>query len=534
MTVFEGKGRPVLPVVLLKRVAIATAILAVEAFWTQKTGVNPVLRRMGGVVGNIASVTSVLSWLLFPCLLFSVFIFWPKVRLTISEAASPFSGRRAAAHFGSFAAFAGVTLLLAWGRVGGPMGLPTVVVWLTLGAASLATLARTILPAKVLLGLSSALLVGLGVAIAAYMASRYSQDVWQTHSEIAIGAVRWVLERMGFVVKGNVLGTKKFSVYIASSCSGYEGMGLTLAFSIAWLAWFRREYRFPHALLLLPLGVLISWCLNVVRLALLILIGHMGFREIAIGGFHSQAGWMAFTVIAVAFCAVSDRIPGIGISSIRPIVTVRTTPDPATVYVAPFLVVQLAAMLGTAFSGRFEWLYPIRVLAVAAVVWWYRTEYRTIAFPVGGWMLPAALGIACGVGWALVGLRFPHDAGPLAMAGSISAGWRIVWLFFRGIGAVTIAPFAEELAFRGCLMRRVHGADFENVDPRRAFGGLALSSLSFGLLHGHRWIEGTLAGLLYGGVYSKTRRIGGAIVAHVVTNATLLCVIGATSDWRYW
>src|SRR5581483_603494 len=106
-----------------------------------------------------------------------------------------------------------------------------------------------------------------------------------------------------------VIGTRTFQVEIAAGCSGFEGMGLILAFGIVWLVLFREETRFPQGLLLLPAGVVFIYLLNVVRITVLLLIGNAGASAIALGGFHSQAGWIAFALASLAFCFVARRIP---------------------------------------------------------------------------------------------------------------------------------------------------------------------------------------------------------------------------------
>ena len=69
-----------------------------------------------------------------------------------------------------------------------------------------------------------------------------------------------------------------------SACSGYEGIGLILAFTAGWLWFFRREWRFPRALLLIPLGIAAIWVFNAVRVAGLVLIGVAGAPGIALQG----------------------------------------------------------------------------------------------------------------------------------------------------------------------------------------------------------------------------------------------------------
>ena len=65
----------------------------------------------------------------------------------------------------------------------------------------------------------------------------------------------------------------------------------------------------------------------------------------------------------------------------------------------------------------------------------------------------------------------------------------------RLIGAVITVPIAEELAFRGFLLRRLAGPDFESVPWRNiSWMPLVISSLAFGILHGERWLAGAIAG----------------------------------------
>ena len=96
---------------------------------------------------------------------------------------------------------------------------------------------------------------------------------------------------------------------IAATCSGLEGIGLILAFGAAWLWLFRREFRFPHALLLIPASVVVIFLMNALRITALILIGAAGAPGVAMGGFHSQAGWIAFNAVAAAFALTAQHLP---------------------------------------------------------------------------------------------------------------------------------------------------------------------------------------------------------------------------------
>ena len=68
------------------------------------------------------------------------------------------------------------------------------------------------------------------------------------------------------------------------------------------------------------------------------------------------------------------------------------------------------------------------------------------------------------------------------------------WLAFN---ALALGTLAEELAFRGYLMRRLQATDFAILPLGRfTWFSFVASSLLFGAMHG-RWFAATLAGMLY-------------------------------------
>jgi CAAX prenyl protease-like protein len=100
---------------------------------------------------------------------------------------------------------------------------------------------------------------------------------------------------------------------------------------------------------------------------------------------------------------------------------------------------------------------------------------------------------------------------------------------------VLTVPIAEELAFRGYLARRLVNREFDTV-PFSAVTALSigLSSVAFGLMHGHQWIVGILAGLAYAGVVKWKGRLGDAIVAHATSNILLAIWVLSRGDWAQW
>jgi exosortase/archaeosortase family protein len=102
-----------------------------------------------------------------------------------------------------------------------------------------------------------------------------------------------------------VVGTASFTVQIAPQCSGYEGVGLIVALLTVALWLLRRDLRFPRALVFLPLGMILIWLANAFRIAALVILGTLGYPELAQGAFHSLAGWVLFLLVGMGLIAVA-------------------------------------------------------------------------------------------------------------------------------------------------------------------------------------------------------------------------------------
>ena len=392
----------------------------------------------------------------------------------------------------------------------------------------------------------------LAAGCATFFATEFSRSLWPVATRATFSIVGVLLRLLGPVVADPAhmsIGTRHFTVEIAPECSGLEGVGLMLVFGVAWLTIFRREYRFPQALILLPAGMVFIFLLNSVRIALLILIGNAGAERIATGGFHSQAGWMIFNLAAVGFSLTAGRTKWGGARVTekrtgrdarrqtsqnnpsrhvalpnRALVTEKAPANLAAVWVLPLVALLAAGMAAHAASGDFEWLYPLRFFAVLGVVWRYRAEYREFDWRVG-WQAPA-MGVIVFAIWIVLDRTMPlsSDRMPLALAGAASSA-RIGWIAIRALASSTTVPFAEELAFRGFLLRRL---------PGPLWLGVLLSSVAFGTLHGDRWIAGTVAGVGYALVYLRKGRVSEAIAAHALTNALIAGDVLAAGVWHLW
>src|SRR5262249_44440230 len=150
--------------------------------------------------------------------------------------------------------------------------------------------------------------------------------------------------------------------------------------------------------LLIPAGVTVLFLLNAVRIAALVLIGDAGARQIAVGGFHSQAGWILFNAVAVGFCVTIRNVPWFT----KPeFLKQRSEParyeNPTAAFLIPFLAMAAAGMIAAAASGGFEWLYPLRPIAGAIAAWWFWRRYADLNWRIS-WRAPIA-GAAVFVLW---------------------------------------------------------------------------------------------------------------------------------------
>ncbi|MGV1034433.1 MAG: CPBP family intramembrane glutamic endopeptidase [Microbacteriaceae bacterium] len=110
------------------------------------------------------------------------------------------------------------------------------------------------------------------------------------------------------------------------------------------------------------------------------------------------------------------------------------------------------------------------------------------------------------------------------------------WWFGEFIGPVFIAPVIEELFFRGVLLVSVYRLVRKTVSNTSALGIAVLAS-SVVFVLAHMFTLGTslpeaislsLLGVILGTLVARTGRIWGAVVAHVVFNASfvVLALVG--------
>jgi exosortase E/protease (VPEID-CTERM system) len=440
-----------------------------------------------------------------------------------------------AAHAASIALFVWLSSLLFQNNASGVLANGLVIAWGITAFLSFALAACALIPLPVWIDIlrstGDAWAYGLAGALVACLMGMLAQKLWVPLSHWTFSLVAAMLRPFVAVLlldpSNMSIGTPGFHVEIAPECSGYEGMGLILAFTSAWLWFFRRQWKFPQALLLIPAGVALMWIANAARIAGLILIGNAGAERIALGGFHSQAGWIAFNAVAIGTCVLARRIPALAYQETEKV----ESANPTIPYLLPFLAILAAAMISRAMTADFEWFYALRVIAAGGAIWYFRRAYRDLNWR-GGW-----IGVAAGAAVFALWMAFEktfHSPAPSALLQASSAA-RISWITFRVMGAVIMVPIAEELAFRGFLLRRLASADFESVSwTAFAWTPFLVSSIAFGMLHGERWLVGTIAGAIFALAQLRRGRIGDAILAHAVANALVAAWVLIGGDWKLW
>ncbi len=414
----------------------------------------------------------------------------------------------------------------------------TGVSWMTVAAATLVLWLVTMAPphfwASEAVANKRIVAIAATAGTAAWIAGRLVTKLWEPFAAAAFyvsaALLRLVYPNVESSLADKSLNVDGFGVLISAECSGLEGVGLVLVFLAAYFWIFRDRHRFPRSLLLFPVAAATIWIFNAVRIAALVVIGAEVSPAIAVQGFHSQAGWIAFTLVTVGIVTFAGRMPFF-LKEIPDVSTepVSTTPS----YLVPVLAVLATSLVTGAFIGDWNWLYPLSIAAGSAALWHYRAAYRR--FYVRSSWSAVLIGIGVFAVWLALEPSSPDAGAPLregvSAMGVFAAG---AWLVLRLFGSVVVNPIVEELAFRGYLIRRFTTADFESVlFTSITFLPALLSSIAFGLLHG-RWLAGTLAGLAYAWALHRRGELSDAIVAHATTNALIAIAVLGAGAWGLW
>jgi exosortase E/protease (VPEID-CTERM system) len=544
------------------RLAIVAAVLAVEtllmSYLIQRTPLD-------GVFGPARTLRDVQHWLFRFLIVYAVSLTMlaylrgaglrsastASVPPTSTWAATPWRGVFLALHAALLLPFA----LLSAALYSGVLPVPFAVVAVAWHACALALVLALISAAAPLRLWIRAVrrtgilpLYALLAASAAVLAIQVSQRLWEPCAALTFRLVLLALQPWLPALRSNfatlTVSTDRFAVTVSEQCSGLEGIGLMLAFCATWLWLFRREYRFPRALIIVPVAVLLAFILNVLRIAALVAIGDAGYPGIAAVGFHSQAGWIAFNLVAFGVAIGAKRSvwlrrpaspapSALGALAAAPSAAATGSDNATAAYLMPLLAILGAGMIAHALSAGFELLYPLRWVAALAALWVYRKGYASLDWRCT-WRAPALGVLVAGVWFAFAHFLLPKSGKPAGLA-LLPAPAATAWLTVRVLAATITVPIAEELAYRGYLLRRLTNADFQAVRfDRVRWPALAFGAAAFAIMHGGLWLPALIAGLAYGAIVVNTGRLGEAVVAHATSNALIAAAVLGFDQWQLW
>ncbi len=219
-------------------------------------------------------------------------------------------------------------------------------------------------------------------------------------------------------------------------------------------------------------------------------------------------------------------------------------------------------------AGRFDEGYPVAytvVLAVVAMVFWgahklppgllgelaaETSDAQRSPFLVHWSVLPGVVvgivGIALWIGIchleleATVAAYLPSfmrpgervSYNPFDKIHSVEWAW--CFIVVRMIGIAVVVPIAEELFWRGFLLRWLIDPEWEKV-PLGTYtaSSCALVTLFFTLAH-PEWIAAATYGLLINGLLYWKRDLWQCIVAHAVSNFLLALYVLQYEQWFLW
>jgi exosortase E/protease (VPEID-CTERM system) len=386
---------------------------------------------------------------------------------------------------------------------------------------------------KRLAGVVTRLVVALLLALVmTTVAADFGLRTWSAFSDttlvFASAILRLFSRETTFDLSNRLLTFHAFRVHVRQPCSGIEGVGLYIVFMGLFCAIYRERLRFPRVFLLFPLGTLATAAFNVLRIALLVIIGAEISPIIALNGFHSYSGWIFFNVVALGTAFVALRSP---FFSREPRTFLDLRNNPLAPYLLPLMAILAIQFFSGAMMPDFDYVYPLRVIAAIAALWYVRAHTlwdldRKIPWGAIG------IGLVTAAIWLALEPALPASGSPPWQR--LSGLARPFWLLFRFTGSWITVPLAEELAFRGFVLRRAIAADFTAVPfGKLTLWSVGLSSLLFGLLHSHS-IAGLSAGILFAAATRVRGKLGDTVVAHAVANASIAAFAFITGHWELW
>jgi uncharacterized protein len=436
------------------------------------------------------------------------------------------------------AQFVGFLLILlpykfAAGDVGNTAHVLAFIFWIAGGFFATLGAALFIAPfrgwVRLALDLGSVRLALLGLAIVAPEIVQAAHGVWffEPLTNATFQTVLSILHFFGEAATAqpelHILRSKTFAVAIGWQCSGVEGFALAILFMLCYFYAFADSLRFPQVWVLLPFSLVLSWMLNVVRITSLFAIGSHISPKLAISSFHSNAGWLMFSVLTLTIISVSRFVRWFQRASDTTHGRLPLRKDWVAARTLPFAAFMGAALVLSTFTEVPELWYFVKLILIVGTLALFFRLYEKLELRLDGSAL--ALGMVVGVAWILTGARQTSPSALDTALQSLSGGLLVGWIVARLFGTIIIVPLVEELFFRGYVLDRLA------VGPRaKTILAVTVSTGFFALFH-DRWIVAGVAGLVYGLLYLRHRLLSDAIVAHTASNLIIASYALVTHNW---
>jgi len=218
----------------------------------------------------------------------------------------------------------------------------------------------------------------------------------------------------------------------------------------------------------------------------------------------------------------------------------RIWEQPWLPYVLPFVLFLFLTEPARFFPDLSPYLYIAKTIIVGFLLWFWRHTYSTdikVRLSFGEIFTALFCGLLVLIIWVVPeGYFFQLEQNsvfdPYGLGDSESAAFG--WIAVRLLGAALIVPLMEELFWRSFMIRYLIKPNFRTV-PIGAFTWLSFLSVAvlFGLEH-NRMLVGIIAGLLYGLLLVRQKKLSGVILAHGVTNLGLGIYVLLTGNWMFW
>ncbi len=157
------------------------------------------------------------------------------------------------------------------------------------------------------------------------------RQLWHFLAYTTAGGSAWLLHLFwdtaqvdfGNVQQNPVLSVEGFSVIIWPACSGIESLSLFIGLFVMLMVYEGDTFHKGKAAVIFILGLIGTYVMNIIRVSLIMVIG-IYYPDFSVGVFHSQIGWILFSLFVLALLFLCYRWMKISTPEITRKVKVKT------------------------------------------------------------------------------------------------------------------------------------------------------------------------------------------------------------------